>query len=287
MTSRHGPPHSRRPGPPRARKRFGQHFLADAEALAHIADLVRPAPGDLVLEVGPGRGALTGPLLDRLEHLVAIEIDRDLIAYLRERFSPPTLQLIEGDILDLDIQRLLSEAARQTLFVVGNLPYNITAPVLFRLRDHAHLVSRAVLTLQKEVAQRLVASAGTRQYSQLTVLLTQCARMQIRRQIPSTSFRPQPKVDSAVVDVHFEPCRVDVGELRRFEQIVRSAFGQRRKMLRNALLALPSPDGDGSIDRETLSRLAAEAGIDLTRRAEELTVQEFARLSHEFIALCS
>lgn len=264
----------------RPRKRFGQHFLIDAGARAAIADLVRPDPGDLVVEIGPGRGALTVPLLERLERLVAVEIDRRLAARLRARYPDPPLRLIEGDVLRLDLAALPCEEGRRNLFVVGNLPYDITAPVLFRLREHAGTVRRAVLTLQKEVAERLVASPGSRRYGRLTVMLSQCARVDLARQIPPTAFRPVPRVDSAVVDIHFLPGRVAVVDLRRFEQLVKTAFAQRRKMLRNALRSLPAAGPrEGPIEPEALGALADQAGIDLTRRAEDLAVEEYARLT--------
>ena len=264
----------------RPRKRFGQHFLIDAHARAAIADLVRPEPGDLVLEIGPGRGALTVPLLERLDRLVAVEIDRRLAGHLRARYSDPPLRLIEGDVLRLDLEALPRQEARRNLFVVGNLPYDITAPVLFRLREHAGTVRRAVLTLQREVAQRLVASPGSRRYGQLTVMLSQCARIDLALEIPPTAFRPVPKVESAVVDIHFVPGRVAVVDMRRFEQMVKAAFAQRRKMLRNALMALPAPGPQGGpIRSEVLAALADQARIDLTRRAEDLAVEEYARLT--------
>ena len=264
----------------RPRKRFGQHFLVDAEARTAIADLVRPEPGDLVLEIGPGRGALTVPLLERLDRLVAVEIDRRLAGRLRARYPDPPLRLIEGDVLRLDLAALPGEEGRRSLFVVGNLPYDITAPVLFRLREHAGTVRRAVLTLQKEVAERLVASPGSRRYGRLTVMLSQCARVYLARQIPPSAFRPVPRVDSAVVDIHFVPGRVAVPDLRPFEVLVKAAFAQRRKMLRNALRALPAPGPQGGpIGAEVLASLADRAGIDLTRRAEELTVEDYVRLT--------
>lgn len=271
--------------PPWRRQRFGQHFLVDGGALRDIADLVSPEPGDLVLEVGPGRGALTAPLLERLGRLTAVEIDRDLAAFLRRRFDPQALRLIEGDVLDLDLAALVAADGLQALFAVGNLPYNITAPVLFRLRSQAGLVRRAVLTLQKEVAERLVAPAGTRTYSQLTVLLGQCATVAICRQIPRTAFRPSPKVDSAVVDLRFAPGRVPVVDLRTFEVVVKAAFAHRRKMLRNALQALPHGRNGGPIPAAVLEGLAERATVDLSQRAEDLSVEQYAGLTRELMAL--
>ena len=263
----------------RPRRRFGQHFLVDGGVLQDIAARVQPTPEDLVLEIGPGRGALTAPLRARVERLVAVEIDRDLCAHLRERFLEPGLRVIEGDFLRLDLRQLLEEEGRSTLFVVSNLPYNITAPVLFRLREHADLVRRAVLTLQKEVAERLVAPAGTRTYSQLTVFLGQCARISLARLIPSTAFRPRPKVDSAVIDVEFQPGRIPVDDMRVFELVVKAAFSQRRKMLRNAWKSLSAPDGGGTIPAPDLENMAAAADVDLTQRAEVLSIGQFARFA--------
>ncbi|HIG18003.1 MAG TPA: ribosomal RNA small subunit methyltransferase A, partial [Candidatus Handelsmanbacteria bacterium] len=240
--------------------------------LTDIAARVEPTPEDLVLEIGPGRGALTAPLRQRVEGLVAIEIDRDLCAHLRQRFADPPLRVLEGDVLRLDLQQLLEEEGRSTLFVVSNLPYNITAPVLFRLREHAGLVRRAVLTVQKEVAERLVSESGNRAYSQLTVFLGQCARIRLARLIPSTAFKPQPKVDSAVIDVEFLPNHVPVDDMRVFELVVKVAFSQRRKMLRNALKSLPFAEAGGTIASQDLERMAEAADIDLTHRAEDLSI---------------
>ena len=264
---------------PRPRKRFGQHFLVDNSVLTDIAARVEPTPEDLVLEIGPGRGALTAPLRQRVEGLVAIEIDRDLCAHLRQRFADPPLRVLEGDVLRLDLQQLLEEEGRSTLFVVSNLPYNITAPVLFRLREYAGLVRRAVLTVQKEVAERLVSESGNRAYSQLTVFLGQCARIRLARLIPSTAFKPQPKVDSAVIDVEFLPNHVPVDDMRVFELVVKVAFSQRRKMLRNALKSLPFAEAGGTISSQDLERLAEAADIDLTQRAEDLSIGQFARFA--------
>lgn len=263
---------------PRPRKRFGQHFLVDSAILCGIADLIVPSPGDLVLEVGPGRGALTGPLLERLDRLAAVEIDRDLVAYLQRHRAHPNLRLIEGDVLGLDLDRLLAEEGRRTLIVVGNLPYNITAPVLFWLREHARVVRRAVLTLQREVAERLVSPPSTKAYSRLTVLLGQCAQIEIRRLIPSTAFRPIPQVESAVVDLQFVGDRVPIADRRAFETLVKTAFAQRRKMLRNALQSVPT--GQGGVYPLTAIETAARAAeVDLHLRAENLSIPQFARFA--------
>ena len=271
----------------RARKRFGQHFLTDASALAQVAELAATAAeGDLVLEVGPGRGALTVELLTRLSHLVAIEIDRDLVRLLRGRFEQPPLRVIEGDFLDLDFEALLEEERKDRLVVVGNLPFNITSPALFRLLEHASRIDRAVLTLQKEVAERVVAIPGSKRYGLITVLLRTRAQGRICFDIPRKAFRPQPAVDAAVVELSFSAeRRFEIRNVAVFDSVVRAAFSQRRKMLRNALRSLPplpredSQEGGRYLTDAELSEAAAMSGIDLTRRAETLEPEEFAGLS--------
>lgn len=274
----------------RARKRFGQNFLVDAGALSEIADLAgTAAEGDLVLEVGPGRGVLTAELLARLSHLVAIEIDRDLVRLLKGRFEKSSLRIIEGDVLDLDLVALLEEERKKRLVVVGNLPFNISTPVLFRLLDHASRIDRAILTLQKEVAERVVASPGSKSYGLISVLLRTRARGRICLDIPSKAFRPRPEVDAAVVELSFSgEWRFPVLNEAVFDSVARAAFGQRRKMLRNALRSLPplltanSGDGRYLADAE-LEAAAMTAGIDLTRRGETLEPEEFAILSDALV----
>ena len=261
---------------PRPRKRFGQHFLADQNIAERIVALVQPLPGDLVLEIGPGRGVLTQRLVARGGRLVAVEIDRDLVAYLRQRLASPDFRLIEGDILDLDLAQLLREEGRERLLVVGNLPYNITAPLLFGMLEQADHIRSAVLMVQQEVARRLAARPGTKDYSLLTVLLSLRAQVHTRIQVAPGAFRPVPKVHSTVIEVQFEPARYPVQDERIFGRLVRTSFGQRRKMLRNSLLAMC----DGQ--REELEVRAAAAGIDLSRRPETLSLEEFGRLSDAY-----
>lgn len=271
------PPPRRRDSLPRARKRFGQHFLVDNQALEAIAMLAtQDIEQDRVVEIGPGRGALTRPLLARVDRLVAIEIDRDLVAHLQAELDDPKLQVIEGDVLSVDLEALAASENSQRLLVTGNLPYNISAPVLFKLREHAQLVRRAVLTLQKEVAERLVAQPGNRQYSLVTVLLGQCAHVEIHFTIPRGAFRPVPKVESAVLEICFEPQRVPVQNLQLFERIVRSAFSQRRKMLRNSLQSLNDVLQNRGLN---LEEAASRANVDLTQRAENLSVEQYAILT--------
>ena len=266
--------------PHRPRKRFGQHFLTDDLILSGIAELVNPTPGDVVLEVGPGAGALTHHLLQGLERLVAVEIDRDLLAELSRRFSAdPRLRLLEGDVLQLDLHTLLQEEDKQYFVVVGNIPYNITAPLLFRLIEHFDIVSKAVLTVQKEVAQRLVSKPGSRDYGLLSVLLGTRAQVELRMDVDRSRFRPSPRVDSAVIEIDIARAPVVcIHDPRSFERLVRAAFSQRRKMLRNSLKALFT--STEAVAHEWIDTAAESAGIDLSRRAETLSIQEFATFSN-------
>lgn len=259
----------------RPRPRFAQHFLVAREVTEAIAELVRPAAGEVVVEIGPGRGALTEALLAVVDRLVAVEIDRDLVALLRTRRGAGTLDLIEGDILQIDLREVLRAAGGCRLLMVGNLPYNITAPLIFHLLAHADCISRAIVMVQREVAQRLVASPGSKDYSLLSVLVALRAEVELRLQVERDCFRPIPAVDSSVVELRFAPkIRYSVQDVNGFDRLVRRAFGQRRKMLRNSLLGLNPAGG-----RPWLDEVGQQAGIDLTRRPEELSIEEFIRLS--------
>ena len=259
----------------RPRPRFAQHFLVAREVTEAIAGLVRPATGEVVVEIGPGRGALTEALLAVVDRLVAVEIDRDLVALLRTRPSASKLDLIEGDILQIDLREVLRAAGGCRLLMVGNLPYNITAPLIFHLLAHADCISRAIVMVQREVAQRLVARPGSKDYSLLSVLVALRAEVELRLQVERDCFRPVPAVDSSVVELRFAPkLRYAVQDVTGFDRLVRRAFGQRRKMLRNSLLGLNPAGG-----RPWLKEVAQQAGIDLTRRPEELSIEEFIRLS--------
>ena len=280
----------------RPRRRFGQHFLTDDIILSGIAELVNPTRSDVVLEVGPGTGALTHHLLQRLERLVAVEIDRDLLAELTQRYSAdPRLRLMEGDVLQLDLRALLQEEDKQHFVIVGNIPYNITAPLLFRLIEHFDVVSKAVLTVQKEVAQRLVSKPGSRDYGLLSVLLGTRAQIALRMDVDRSRFRPAPKVDSAVIEIDIARAPVvSIEDPRAFERLVKAAFSQRRKMLRNSLKALFASIGrpeqtisPEEVADEWIHAAVERAGIDLSRRAETLSIQEFATLSNSLFPSAS
>jgi 16S rRNA (adenine1518-N6/adenine1519-N6)-dimethyltransferase len=263
-----------RPHRPRAvddhapRKRFGQNFLADPHYVARIVDAVDPQPGQRVVEIGPGLAALTGALIARAGRVDAIEIDRDLAARLRDRFGPERLALHVGDALDFDFATLGND-----LRVVGNLPYNISSPLLFHLAAQAAHVADLTVMLQKEVVDRMTAAAGTPEYGRLTVMLQATFAIERLFVVPPGAFRPAPKVDSAVARlVPLRERAPAIADRALFARVVAAAFAQRRKTLRNALAAL--------CDAEDLRA----AGIDPGARGETLAVADFVRLANALAA---
>lgn len=248
---------------PRPKKRFGQHFLTDRHYLSRIVAAIDPRPGQVMVEIGPGSGLLTGQLVPRLGHLHVVEIDRDLAALLRERFPPAQLTVHETDVLEFDFDALPSP-----LHVVGNLPYNVSSPILFRMVEIAGRLADCVFMLQKEVVDRMVAEPGTPDYGRLSVMLQYRFAMASAFNVPPGAFTPPPKVDSAVVRMAPLPGdRLVARDEERFAKVVAAAFGQRRKTLRNATRAIV-PD-----------EAFARAGIDPGRRGETLSVEEFVALS--------
>ena len=250
------------------RKRFGQNFLADPHYVARIVEAIDPQPGDNVVEIGPGLAALTGALIDRAGRIAAVEIDRDLAARLRERFTADRLALHEADALAFDFSTL-----GERLRVVGNLPYNISSPLLFHLADHADVVRDIHVMLQREVVARMTAGPGTKDYGRLSVMLQ--TRFAVGRlfTVPAGAFRPAPKVESAVARlVPLGAARPALDDAALFARVVAAAFGQRRKTLRNALAALA--------DAAALDA----AGIDPSARGETLSVQDFVRLANALAA---
>jgi 16S rRNA (adenine1518-N6/adenine1519-N6)-dimethyltransferase len=257
---------------PRARKRFGQHFLEPAWVAKLLASL-SPAPDDVFLEIGPGRGALTAPLAPRVRRVIAVEIDRDLADFLQERL-PPTVTVVQADFLEVDLARLL--AGENPVRVVGNLPYNVSSPILFKLlhaAGHGDVLADATLMLQKEVADRLAAAPGTADYGSLAIQVALLADVERVLTLPPGAFRPPPTVTSAVVRMRFRPPRVEVGSMDAFERIVRGVFLQRRKTLANALK--PVADSFG----RSAAELLAITDLDGRKRPGELTLEEVARLS--------
>ena len=251
-----------------ARKRFGQNFLIDQQVIGDIVNAVAPARSDCVVEIGPGLGALTDPLMRRLDHLHVVEIDRDIVARLKKRYTPAQLTIHEGDALAFDFGAIAREAGKP-LHIVGNLPYNISTPLLFHLASFADAVYEMHFMLQKEVVERIVAEPGTADYGRLSVMLQYRFVMDWLLDVPPESFDPAPKVDSAVVRLIPRP----TGELAardeaRFAELVSAAFSQRRKMLRNNL--------KGIFDDAAF----AELGIAPTARAEELPVETYVRMAN-------
>ena len=213
---------------PPPRKRFGQHFLTDRRALDRIVDALDPGPGDTVVEIGPGRGALTDRLAPRCARLIAVEIDRDLVRHLRERYADrPSVEIVEGDALDADWGAI----AGSPYLLAGNLPYYITTPLLFRVLAPPRPV-RAVLLMQREVAARLAAAPGADDYGALTVNVQVSASVRTVARVPAGAFHPRPDVESAIVllEPRAEPL-VQPGEEEPFRQLVQAAFGMRRKQI--------------------------------------------------------
>jgi 16S rRNA (adenine1518-N6/adenine1519-N6)-dimethyltransferase len=266
---------SRRDGHPfpRARKRFGQHFLEPAW-VAKVVEAVAPSPTDVVVEIGPGRGALTRVLAPRVARVIAVEIDRDLAARLQTD-GPPNLTIVTGDFLDVDLHEVLTDVPLPAR-VVGNLPYNVSSPILFRLleaADDGRRFSDATVMLQKEVADRLAARPGDKGYGALSIQAALLARVDRVLTLPPGAFRPPPKVTSAVVTMRFHPPAADVGSRETFERVVRGVFLQRRKTLLNALRPIAEAAG------ESAAELIDQAGLNPGARPETLTVADFARLS--------
>ena len=241
-----------------ARKRFGQHFLTDKSIITDIVDAINPQVGQVIVEIGPGLAALTQPLVKRLGHLTVIELDRDLAVRLRQHQH---LTVIESDVLRVDF----STISKQKIRVVGNLPYNISTPILFHLLDYVDGIEDQYFMLQKEVIDRMVAPADSSDYSRLSVMLQWRYEMVNIMFVPPTSFDPPPRVDSAIVSMlpRANPPAIDVNQL---SQLVQVAFSQRRKLMRHTL-------------GKWLEDKRYSGNFDLQRRAQEVPVQEYIDLT--------
>jgi 16S rRNA (adenine1518-N6/adenine1519-N6)-dimethyltransferase len=268
----------------RPKKTLGQNFLTDQNILARIARLVERNPEDRILEIGPGRGALTRFLAAQGSRVLAVEVDRQLAPLLAKEFSDNgNVEIMVADILKVDLPALLLPRWPGSWQVAANLPYNISSPVLFRLMDHRTLFTRLVLMLQKEVGERLVAKPCSKEYGILSVLFQ--LHFDITREfiVKPGSFYPVPRVDSVVLSfIPLRSPRVDVGDEPFFRRVVKAAFCQRRKTLWNCLKSLKL----GAEDRE-LARSLLACGIDGVRRGETLSLEEFALLSKALPALGS
>ena len=250
------------------RKRFGQHFLTDRNIIEDIVQAIAPQAGQRMVEIGPGLAAMTRPLVERLGHLTVIELDRDLAAQLR---AHPLLTVIESDVLRVDFSALAAsmtaETDTKTIRVVGNLPYNISTPILFHLLDAVDVIEDQHFMLQKEVIDRMVAAPSTSAYGRLSVMLQWRYAMENVLHVPPQSFDPPPRVDSAIVRMvpHAVPAAIDV---KLLSELVRVAFSQRRKLLRHSL-------------GQWLTAREFSGAFDVQRRAEEVPVAEYLALAQQ------
>lgn len=250
--------------PHRARKRFGQNFLVDGNIIRRIVAAIAPRPGDNLVEIGPGLGGLTRPVLAASGHLRVVEIDRDLIERLGAEFAGQALEIHQGDALKFDFGALGGD-----LRVIGNLPYNISTPILFHLSEYAERIRDMTFMLQREVVERMVAEPGSADYGRLSVMLQYRFRVDKQFDVAPGAFRPVPKVTSAIVRVTPRPAQeLGARDAALLARIVSAAFGQRRKTLRNTLRDLA---GDAML---------AELGIDPGLRGERLSVDDFVRIAN-------
>ncbi len=245
-----------------ARKRFGQHFLTDSGVIDQIVQAIAPATTDVMVEIGPGLAAMTQPLVERLGHLNVIELDRDLAKRLR---AHPQLQVIESDVLKVDFTALAASLNTQALRVVGNLPYNISTPILFHLLEQVAVVKDQHFMLQKEVVERMVAQPSTAHYGRLSVMLQWRYDMEMVLLVGPQAFDPPPRVDSAVVRMTPWPEPVALA-VTLLSELVQVAFSQRRKLLRHTL-------------GQWLQARGFEGEFDVQRRAEEVAVAEYLALA--------
>jgi len=247
------------------RKRFGQNFLVDQQIIAQIIAEIYPQKGDRIIEIGPGLGALTRPLLQAIDHLDVVEIDRDIVNRLEKEFTPEKLTIHATDALKFDFSTLLGDKLR----IVGNLPYNISTPLLFHLSQFPEHILDMHFMLQKEVVERMVGMPATSEYGRLSVMLQYRFDMEYVFSVPAESFRPIPKVESAIVRmIPRHPSALKAKDEILFSQIVAAAFSQRRKTLRNTLHYYLEADDFSAL------------GIDPGLRAENLAVEEFVAIAN-------
>ncbi len=254
---------------PRAKKRFGQHFLTDPRILSRIADGLAITPTDTVIEIGPGRGALTEALLSRAGRVIAIEVDRDLVPILRSRWADdPRLMVVEGDVLEQDLGAL----ANGPFLLAGNVPYNITTPILFHALTRPR-PARAVYLVQLEVALRAAAAPNDEAFGALSVNLQAVAQVELLFRVPAGAFTPPPKVESAVIRVtpRLDPV-IEADEEEPYRLMVQGAFGLRRKQLKRVVRTL------WSLDAEQAGAVVDRAGLDPEARPETLSPSDFAAL---------
>lgn len=255
-------------GEHKARKRFGQNFLIDHGIIRDIVRAVHPHKEDLIVEIGPGKGAITQLLADSCDNLSVIELDRDLVPWLKVKFEKhPNFQLYQADALQFDFAQLIKN--NQPLRIVGNLPYNISTPLIFHLLSYSTQVQDMHFMLQKEVVKRMAAKAGDSAYGRLGIMVQYYCEVENLFEVPPTSFDPAPKVDSAIVRlVPYKDLPHKATNIKTLENLVNVAFQQRRKTLRNALKQLLAPD------------IIEQLPIDTSARAEEISLSEYVATSN-------
>jgi 16S rRNA (adenine1518-N6/adenine1519-N6)-dimethyltransferase len=261
----------------RPKKRLGQHFLINAKIISQIIDLARFQSSDRVLEIGPGKGALTFPLAAMVKHLTAVEKDATLAQGLEEKLSSAgmaNVTVVNEDILSFDLQQMIS-APNQKVQLIGNLPYNITSPLLEKIMECRDIIQRAVLMLQEEVARRIVALPGTKTYGSLSLLVQYYARPRLLMGVPKEHFRPRPKVDSAILEFDFgRPYHKRASDDEVFKRVVKGAFSHRRKKIINSL-----SHGSHQWNRDMLLAAMNRCAIDPGIRAEHLSMDDFLCLT--------
>jgi 16S rRNA (adenine1518-N6/adenine1519-N6)-dimethyltransferase len=246
-------------------KKFGQNYLTDNNILNKIAEEFDPKPGENIIEIGPGTGALTEKLYERIPSFHAVEIDTRVTENLTERF--PGLKIIRQDFLKISLNNFLSEK-NEKLRIIGNIPYNLTSPIIFKMIEENEFVNDAVLMVQLEVAQRMTAKKGSKDYGILAVILNHFTKIEISFKVSPNVFYPKPKVFSAVIHIYFKENSLKNSEKKFFIQIVKAAFGNRRKTLKNSL----SNSIFGGLN-------FAGSGVDLSLRAEQLDEDDFIKLA--------
>ena len=250
-------------------KRFGQNYLQDQNIIKKIISEIDPKENELIIEIGPGQGAITQKLLESKAHLTAIEIDKRVIDELQTRYTD--LHLLQSDFLKLNLNQFI-DSSEKKLRVVGNIPYNITSPILFKLFENNTIVSDSVFMVQYEVAKRMTAKMGSKDYGILSVLLEYFGNTKLAFKVSPNVFYPKPNVDSAIVHIYFNDKRDNPEFNLMFKSIVKSAFGNRRKTLKNSL-------SNGIFAEVNFG----DCGIDLSLRAEQLNVDDFIQLT-EFVS---
>ncbi|MFH1259767.1 MAG: 16S rRNA (adenine(1518)-N(6)/adenine(1519)-N(6))-dimethyltransferase RsmA [Elusimicrobiota bacterium] len=257
-----------------AKKFWGQHFLKDKKLLQRIIEGLKPSLEDVVLEIGPGQGALTGELINQVKKLIVVEIDRDLCGYLGEKFADrKNLEIIAEDFLKLNLEEIMKKEKICHLKILGNLPYYITSPILRKLTEEI-CWDLAVVTIQKEVAERVIADPGTKKYGLLSLAIQNKCQTEYLFSIPKTHFFPIPKVDSAVIKLlpRTKPL-VPKNWEKQFFQVVHAAFGQRRKTLSNSL------SHGLNLEKEKINKTLESCGISTSERAEKLSSDDFLNIT--------